>query len=118
MALLEEEKLLLEERVKELTVSLEKALEQERVCVCVCVCVYVCVYACMYVYVRVCVHVYRYVYVCVCVCVCVCVHACSMMYVWIISGSTLVVVLGASSFLKMWINRFQGYNALKLYVKH
>ena len=31
MALLEEEKLLLEERVKELTVSLEKALEQERV---------------------------------------------------------------------------------------
>ena len=31
MALLEEEKLLLEERVKELTVSLENALEQERV---------------------------------------------------------------------------------------
>ena len=41
VALLEEEKLLLEERVKELTVSLEKALEQERVTimiVCVCVC--------------------------------------------------------------------------------
>lgn len=31
VALLEEEKILLEERVKELTVSLEKALEQERV---------------------------------------------------------------------------------------
>ena len=30
VALLEEEKLLLEERVKELTVSLEKALEQEK----------------------------------------------------------------------------------------
>ena len=51
MALLEEEKLLLEERVKELTVSLEKALEQERVTIMklykifvlfVCCCVVVC----------------------------------------------------------------------------